>query len=192
MWRFMLRNWSQVARKIIQKLSKNRTTIRANPSENAPKMILGGIREVSWRRQTIVIPSGVRRPRLFEFLFSVCSVVWSRLIRSDWPFVLLVFHLMVAGLMGILCCMYFYYLILFLRFVFVDIFFLVRVTLVLISLLFRIYISHNIHVEGLLFSRPWVCRAWLLESSFSDPPVPPGPRYSCYCCFILFFPFSFF
>ena len=30
--------------------------------------------------------------------------------------------------------------------------------------------SHNIYVEGLLFSCPWVCRGWLLESSFSDPP----------------------
>ena len=29
--------------------------------------------------------------------------------------------------------------------------------------------SHNIYVEGLLFSRPWVCRGGLLESSCSDP-----------------------
>ena len=41
-------------------------------------------------------------------------------------------------------------------------------------------------VEGLLFSRPWVCRAWLLKSSFSDP-VPPDPRY-CYCCCYCFIP----
>ena len=38
-----------------------------------------------------------------------------------------------------------------------------------------LFFSHNIHVEGLLFSRPWVCD-WLLESSFSDPLVPPDPR----------------
>ena len=41
--------------------------------------------------------------------------------------------------------------------------------------------SHNIYVEGHLFSCPWVCRGWLLEPSFSDPPVPPGRRYYC-CC----------
>ena len=34
--------------------------------------------------------------------------------------------------------------------------------------------SHNIYVEGLIFSRPWVCRGWLLEPSFSDPPAGPG------------------
>ena len=39
--------------------------------------------------------------------------------------------------------------------------------------------SHNIHVERLLCSRPWVCRGWLLESSFSDPPVPPDTRCCC-------------
>ena len=46
------------------------------------------------------------------------------------------------------------------------------------------FFSHNIYVEGLLFSCPWVCRGSLLESSFSDPPVPPGRRYycCCYCC----------
>ena len=34
--------------------------------------------------------------------------------------------------------------------------------------------SHNILLLGLLFSRPWVCRGWLLESSFSDHPAAPG------------------
>ena len=43
------------------------------------------------------------------------------------------------------------------------------------------HFSHNIYVEGLLFSCPWACRGSLLESSFSDPSVPPGRR-CCYCC----------
>ena len=44
--------------------------------------------------------------------------------------------------------------------------------------------SHNIYVEGLLFSCPWVWRVSLLETSFWDPPVPPDPRCYCYCCFV--------
>ena len=41
-------------------------------------------------------------------------------------------------------------------------------------LLITAIFSHNVYAEGLLFSRPWVCWGWLLESSSSDPPVPPG------------------
>ena len=41
------------------------------------------------------------------------------------------------------------------------------------------------YVMGLLFSCPWVCCVSLLEPSFSDPPVPPGPCYSfSYCRFV--------
>ena len=35
-------------------------------------------------------------------------------------------------------------------------------------------LPHNIYVVGHLFSCPWVCRGWLLESSFSDPPCHQG------------------
>ena len=38
---------------------------------------------------------------------------------------------------------------------------------------------------GLLFSCPWVCRVWLLETTFPDPPVPPQPRYYYYCCCVV-------
>ena len=45
---------------------------------------------------------------------------------------------------------------------------------ILTSFLCFYYFSHNILLLGLLFSRPWVCRGWLLESSFSDHPAAPG------------------
>ena len=39
----------------------------------------------------------------------------------------------------------------------------------------------QLFVEGLLFSRPWVCRPCLLEPLFFDPPAGPGtPLCSCY------------
>ena len=40
--------------------------------------------------------------------------------------------------------------------------------LMYVWLLFLLNIFHNIYVEGLLFSRPWVCRRWLLEPLFFD------------------------
>ena len=36
---------------------------------------------------------------------------------------------------------------------------------------------------GLLFSRPWVCRRWLLEPFCFDPPAAPGTRLCSSCYF---------
>ena len=35
---------------------------------------------------------------------------------------------------------------------------------------------HVINVEGLLFSRPWMCRRWLLPPLFFTSPAAPGTR----------------
>ena len=41
---------------------------------------------------------------------------------------------------------------------------------------FHLYLFPQLYVEGLLFSRPRVCRPCLLEPFFFDPPPPRGPR----------------
>ena len=48
----------------------------------------------------------------------------------------------------------------------------------------------QLFVEGLLFSRPWVCRPCLLEPLFFDPPAGPGTPL-CYCCIFPFYLFLF-
>ena len=47
------------------------------------------------------------------------------------------------------------------------------------------FFFHNISLLGLLFSRPWVCRGWLLESSFSDHPPAPGTLLLLLLCYTL-------
>ena len=42
--------------------------------------------------------------------------------------------------------------------------------------------THNINVEGLLVSRPWVSGRWLLEPLFPDPPRHQKHCYCSICC----------
>ena len=45
--------------------------------------------------------------------------------------------------------------------------------------------SHNINVEALLFSRPWMCRRWLLEPPFS---TTRGTRNTIVVVVVVIFP----
>ena len=51
--------------------------------------------------------------------------------------------------------------------------------------------SHNICVEGLLFSRPWLCRRWLLEPLFLDPHAAPGTPLLLFFVVVVFSSFLF-
>ena len=51
-------------------------------------------------------------------------------------------------------------------------------------LLISFTISHNINVEGLLLSCPWLCRCWLLKPLPFDPPW--HQKHAHYCYWFLF------